>query len=183
MYHFLKSSCLITCAVLLVVTTCVWLWYIARPCRRQSSEPSYPQFSRKNDISKYIAFEVYPFFNHDMLHFYIWHFQLLLVVRQTCSSYSNVWCFHRIVLRNMREISRELHVCFFSVCKDRSHFSPIRTVMVDFGHSAHSQANCRITKTTRNVNVPWYDSLVNTRTVPAVNQTVVSVRGRQRAVF
>ena len=39
------------------------------------------------------------------------------------------------------------------------------------------------TKITRNVNVPWYDSLVNARTGPAVNQTVVSGRGRQRAVF
>ena len=46
------------------------------------------------------------------------------------NSYSNVWCFHRIVLlRNMREIARELHVCFFGLQRPFSFntcVSPIR---------------------------------------------------------
>ena len=39
------------------------------------------------------------------------------------------------------------------------HSGPLCDGLVDCGHSARSQANCRNTKITRNVNVPWYDSL------------------------
>ena len=58
----------------------------------------------------------------------------------------------------MREIARELHVCFFGLQRPFS-FLPRYDGLVDCGHSARSQANCRITKITRNVNVPCYDSL------------------------
>ena len=140
------------------------LW--GQTIRRQSSEPSYPNF-RVRMIFR-VAFEVYPFFNHDCYTF-ISGISIIFVVRQTLvlTLTSNVWCFHRIVLlRNMREISRELHVCFFRSAKTVL-ISPRYDGLVDCRYSARSQANCRITKITRNVNVPWYDSLVNARTVHA----------------
>ena len=62
----------------------------------------------------------------------------------------------------MREIARELHVCFFRVCKDRFHLtrvSPRYDGSDDRAHSARGHPNRRITKITRNVNAPLYDGL------------------------
>ena len=62
-----------------------------------------------------IAFEDYPFFNHDCYAF-ISGISNYFCSTSDFNSYSNVWCFHRIVLlRNMREIARELQVCFFGL--------------------------------------------------------------------
>ena len=51
----------------------------------------------------------------------------------------------------------ELHVCVFGLQRPFC-ISPCYDGLVDCGHSA---ACCRITKMTRNVNVPWYDSSMN----------------------
>ena len=51
---------------------------------------------------------------------------------------------------------------FFSVCKDRFHLtrvSPRYDGSDDRAHSARGHPNRRITKITRNVNVPLYDGL------------------------
>ena len=63
----------------------------------------------------------------------------------------------------MREIARELHVCFFGLQRPFSFntcVSPIRRVgSDDRAHSARGHPNRRITKITRNVNAPLYDGL------------------------
>ena len=70
----------------------------------------------------------------------------------------------------MREIARELHVCFFGLQR-----TFLYDGLADRTHSARGQPNRRITKITRNVNAPLYDGLMTARTVIAVNQTVVSL--------
>ena len=74
----------------------------------------------------------------------------------------------------MREIAREVHVCFFGLQRTFS-FLPRYDGLADRTHSARGQPNRRITKITRNVNAPLYDGLMTARTVIAVNQTVVSL--------
>ena len=79
----------------------------------------------------------------------------------------------------MREIARELHVCFFGLQRPLS-FLPDTTVWLTAGTvravkqtvvslKLHAMSMCPDTVTT-----VW----MNARTVPAVNQTVVSGRGR-----
>ena len=58
-----------------------------------------------------------PIFQSWLLRFSVWHFQLFLLYTSDLNSCSNVWCFHLIIvlLRNMQEIAKELHACFFGL--------------------------------------------------------------------
>ena len=81
------------------------------------------------------------------------------------SSYSNVWCFHLIVLlRNMQQITKELHDMFFRSAKTRvliKAWSPVRRSR--FLKAGFDELT--ITKITRKVNAPNIRRLKSARTV------------------
>ena len=77
------------------------------------------------------------------------------------NSCSNVWCFHLIVLlRNMQDIAKELHACFFRSAKTEKDRLSTRVLNKAWSPVRRSRALCpgfdelTITKITRKVNAP-----------------------------